>query len=302
MLFWRPPGFRGPLWFGARGPSSARQGDGRGSKFTAPGEKRGSAGQSAAGGGRVGVLLGHAHAGQGGGEGGVLAGHAGQIALDGDGDLALLALAGQPVEVDIGADDLLAGAILQVMGQQRVLELVAVVAVTSHGEGAGGAGLGGHLAGADVDALLGLGGQSTGLLSDARLGHGVVLGVGGGAGEVDGQHHVIGGGETLKLGIRGHALHQFSNRHKLINNLSVVFQLKLDLIVAGIVVRLVIVAGADRPDAPRRQPLRQRGPAPFCVLLVQPVVQPVKEAGICELLCQVGGAGSRAAEQKDHAV
>ena len=44
---------------------------------------------------RVGVGLGYADAGQRGREGGVLAGHAGEVALHGDRDLALFALAGQ---------------------------------------------------------------------------------------------------------------------------------------------------------------------------------------------------------------
>ncbi len=89
----------------------------------------------------------------------------------------------------------------------------------------------------EIDTLLSFGGQSAGLLSDAGLGHNVGFGIDGLAGKVNGQHHIVSGGE---------ASYSASGVTSFISSVivmdqsttfSVVFQFKLDLIFAGIVVQ-----------------------------------------------------------------
>nr|DAK80570.1 MAG TPA: hypothetical protein [Caudoviricetes sp.] len=122
-------------------------------------------GKSASGGGIVELVRG-ANALDVAGKGGRRTGGAAHVAGHDQGAGALLALAGAQTEIDVRYNDIAAGAVLDLVGEQEILERIADAAVAVDRQGALGGALGVGGAGADEGVGVGGGVQRTAVLLD----------------------------------------------------------------------------------------------------------------------------------------
>nr|DAG46169.1 MAG TPA: hypothetical protein [Caudoviricetes sp.] len=148
-------------------------------------------GKSASGGGIV-ELVRDANALDVAGKGGRRTGGASHVAGHDQGAGALLALAGAQAEIDVRHNDIAAGAVLDLVGEQEILERIADAAVAVDRQGALGGALGVGGAGADEGVGVGGGVQRTAVLLDVVGADdpGVFLGLLGALG-LDGKDKVI---------------------------------------------------------------------------------------------------------------
>nr|DAJ98296.1 MAG TPA: hypothetical protein [Caudoviricetes sp.] len=141
------------------------------------------------------------------GKGGCCASSAACVRRDDQGCVAAFALAGAHAEVQIRHDDVLAGAVLDRVAQDKILKGVTHTAVAVDRQGALYAALGGNRAGADEGIVRGSGVQGTGVLLDVigaddplgLFGLGRLVGL-------DGKDEVIGFLDALVVGAGGDAL------------------------------------------------------------------------------------------------
>ena len=141
------------------------------------------------------------------GKGGGGTGSTSCVRGDDQGSAAAFALAGADAEVQIRHDDVLAGAVLDRVAQDKILKCVTHTAVAVDRQGALYAALGGDRAGADEGVVGGSGVQGTGVLLDVigaddplgLFGLGCLVGL-------DGKDEVIGFLDALVVGAGGDAL------------------------------------------------------------------------------------------------
>nr|DAQ27059.1 MAG TPA: hypothetical protein [Caudoviricetes sp.] len=161
----------------------------------------------------------------------------GTIGIDDDSGLTLFALAGQQGIENVGNNNFLANAELDLVAGNEILEFIADVLVTGHVECALSGGFGGCLACTDVGLILRLRVQLGVHAGNANLGNHIVTDfTARSIGNINCQNAIIVGDDTLIGCRRGFARHEFRNSHVFLLSIGKIVHSHQNLMIFGVIV------------------------------------------------------------------